>query len=277
MKKITFLIIAIAAIISSCEPYEAADVVLATAPNAPQFSYSFLGNDPNTVVFTDLSEGNFVRVWDFGKNEDGKSPSPLKSSEKTDTVNFVKAGTYKVTLHISAANGGGTASSSQEIVITQDGNVNCTPTIALLTGDCLPAGKCWVFSQAAAAVGVGPTPGDVGWYSSPAGGLVSEQYDDSWCFFSEGQVFQYNNNGQTIDPWNGYVAVDYTPPAMTWILNEGAGDSGEDQIELPVGGFMGVWDASNKYDIISLTETDLVVRSQQLGGTGWFELRFVAQ
>jgi PKD repeat protein len=278
MKKITYLFIATLIGFASCEPFQSEDIVLEAAPDAPQFTMEALPNDPNTIVFKDLSGGNYARVWDFGESEEGKTPLKRTSTLTTDTVTYLKAGTYVVTLHVSAANGGGTAQSSKTLIIENDGQQGCDPKIALLTGDCLPAGKCWTFSTVAGAIGVGPNQGDVSWYNSPLNGLVTDQYDDSFCFFIDGGKFQYNNNGQTIDPFNGYIPVAYTPPTdHTWTFSPGTGAGGRDQVTLTVGSFLGVWDASNVYDIVTLTENELVVETPFLNGGGWFKLYFVAQ
>ena len=74
--------------------------------------------------------------------------------------------------------------------------------------------------------------------------------------------FLYKNNGQTIDPFNGYAAIDYAPPTdLTYYLEENGGANGETRIVLPEGAFMGVWDSGPLYDIIVLTENELIVRS----------------
>ena len=269
-------ILSITLLIYSCDPYQVEDVQLGSSPTIPQFSVTFL--DSNTVVVENLSTGNFTHIWDFGRSADGKVPTPETSTKMIDTVTYFNKGDYTITLHVSAESGGGTASNSESITILKDKEVSCTPTIALLTGDCGPNGKCWVFSNVAGAISVGPTPGSSEWFSSPAGGLQAEQYDDSWCFFQDGRSFRYFNNGETVDPNNGFTPVPYTPPTdHTWQLFPGAGVNGEDRIVLTNGSFMGVWDASATYDIVTLTETDLVVRSEFLAGGGWFELYFVAQ
>ena len=52
---------------------------------------------------------------------------------------------------------------------------------------------------------------------------------------------------------------------------------------IPEEQFMGVWDSDNLLDIVSLTETELIVRARQRDpngvplAQGWFELVFMAQ
>ena len=282
MKKILFFsLVALFAI--SCEPVEVADINLGTPPAAPEFTVDFL--DGNTVVVTDLSSGNFTRIWDFGMNANGDAPLKRTSSDQVDTINYPKQGDYTITLHVSATSGGGTSQSSETINIAQDGTVSCDPVIALLTGDCLPAGKCWTLSQDAGSIKAGPGQGDYSWFTSNANSLAPAQADDSFCFKIDNTSFTYSNSGQTIDPWNGYNPVGYTPPTdHIWSYSPGTGTGGNDQIILSEGSFLGVWDASNVYDIISITANQMIVQSPIINqdGTpqaqgGWFELIFIAQ
>jgi PKD repeat protein len=285
MKKLTYLFILSILAFAACEPYQDADIDLGTPPASPEFSVEMMPGDSNTFIVKDLSSGNFTRVWNFGTNADGQTPLKRTSTLAIDTVTYLKAGTYTITLYVSASNGSGTSQNSKTITINSDAQTGCSGIVALLTGDCLPAGKCWVFSQVAGAIRVGPSQGDGSWYSSPAAGLAAEQYDDSYCFFLDGTVFQYNNNGLTINPFNGYAAEPFTGPAdPTWTYSPGTGAGGNDQIILPVGSFMGVRDAGNVLDIVSISETQLVVQAPIVNadGTlnsnnGWFELYFTAQ
>lgn len=285
MKKLTYLFIISIFALTACEPYQEADIPLGEAPIEPVFTVEYMQGDSNTIIVTDLSADNFTRVWDFGENADGQTPLKRTSTAVKDTVNYIKAGTYTITLYVSAESGGGTNQSSKTITITNDAVTGCTGTIALLTGDCLPNGKCWTFSQASGAISVGPGPGDGSWYSSPAAGLVPEQYDDSYCFLFDGNEFQYNNNGSTINPYNGYVAEPFnTPAGLTWTYSPGTGQNGNDQIILPDGFFMGTMNSSNVLDIVSISETELTIQAPLLfnddgtphTGGGWFQFYFVA-
>ena len=161
----------------------------------------------------------------------------------------------------------------------------CEGTLALLTG--CDNQKTWIFSGEAGAISVGPTPGSTEWYSSPVAGLVPEQYDDSYQFTVDGDYF-YENNGGTVNPYEGYVVTELAvPDTLSYLLNPGAGLNGEDQIRLLPDDtgfcwFMGVWDCGPTFDIIELTEDRLVVMAPiQNGdctnGDGYFTLIFAAQ
>lgn len=270
MKKIAFLSILIALSMGNCAPYQEDDISLPPLPAAPLFSVEPVAGEPNRVVVKDLSTGFFSRVWDF------PGGAPAKSTLAIDTVFYAKKGDYAITLYTAAEGGGGTSQASKTVNVAADATVACDPQTGLLTGDCGPSGKCWTFTHAAGAVRVGPQPGSSEWYTAPANGLQAAQYDDSFCFYIDGAHFVYDNNGQTVDPWNGYAAVDYTPPSdYTWFISKGTGQNGADQIVLPTGAFMGVWDSGPVYDIVSLTVDQLVVRSKIVNVDGWFELTFV--
>ena len=58
-------------------------------------------------------------------------------------------------------------------------------------------------------------------------------------------------------------------------ISKGTGAGGSDQLILPEGAFLGVWDSGPVYDIVSVSETQLVVRSKIINADGWFELTFV--
>jgi hypothetical protein len=89
-----------------------------------------------------------------------------------------------------------------------------------------------------------------------------------------------------MNPFDGYVETVLEIAPTTYMLTEGAGTSGEDQISLDafdevLCGFMGVWDSGPYYDIVDLTENRLVLHGPIQGGDciqeeGWFTIVFVA-
>ena len=261
--------------LAACAPYEESDVEIPAAPAAPTFTVEYLPGDSNKVIVTNLSTGFFDHTFDL------PGGIPAKSKRAVDTVLYTSAGDYVITLYAAVEGGGGVSKSTKVIKITKDATAQCDPTVSLLTGDCEAPGKCWTFSHAAEAVRVGPTPGSEEWYKSPVNGLQDAQYDDRFCFYFVGSHFEYFNNGFSVDPWNGYAAVPYTPATnLSWLLLKGTGDGGKDQIVLPAGTFIGTWDSGPVYDIASLTETEMILRSPlrtQSGGPaqGWFEFTLV--
>ncbi len=258
-----------------CAPERDDEFELGPSPLPPSFSVAYVEGDSNRVVISDLSGQSFQRLWDL------PGGTPKVSNRIVDTILYTKAGTYTITLFTSATNGGGSASASKTIDITNDAPLECSPKLALLTGDCGPDGKCWTFTTAGGAVKVGPGYEDFSWYTSPVNGLQETQYDDSFCFTFNDLLFENRNNGQSVNPWNGYQPENYSPGVSEFLFLEGTGTGGRDQIILPDNQFMGVWDADNIMDVIQLEADRLVVRArlrQQNGAPaaeGWFELTFI--
>lgn len=276
LHKIFVIITLSGLLVLGCKPDRDDDIQLPPASDAPQFSVSFVEGDSNRLVLTDLSQGNFQRLWDL------PGGTPKNSTKAVDTVFYDEAGEYVITLFVSKSDGSGTPSASQRVTILTDAPLSCTGKMALLTG-CGPDGQCWTFSRAAGAVKVGPTYDDFSWYTSPPDGLQDEQYDDGFCFTFDGLVFQNSNNGASVNPWAGYQPQPHDPGVSEFIFLEGTGTGGRDQIVLPNDQFMGVWDSDNVLDVVTLTADQLVVRARQCAqdGTplpqGWFELHFVRQ
>ena len=96
----------------------------------------------------------------------------------------------------------------------------CEGTLALLTGCDNP--KTWKFASDAGAIAIGPEPGSTEWYASPAGALVDFQYDDRWSLTEDGE-FLYNNNGGTMNPFDGYIETLMTVAPSTYTLELQAG------------------------------------------------------
>jgi hypothetical protein len=263
-------------LVLGCKPERADDYSLNGTATAPSFTVEVLAGPENKVAIKDMSQDNFQRLWDL------PGAAPKSSNKAIDTIQYAKAGTYQITLHVSSADGSGTAVATKEVLITQDAPLTCNPKLALLTGDCGPSGKCWTLSRVAGAVRVGPTYDDYSWFTSVVDGLQNEQYDDGFCFTFDGLIYENRNNVASVNPWNGYQAQAHAPGLGSFTYTEGTGTLGRDQILLEDDTqFMGVWDCDNLLDIMKLTATELKVRGRQReqNGTpkaeGWFELTFV--
>jgi hypothetical protein len=275
MQKLIYIFLALGLLLAACDPYQVDDVALPAPPTA-SFSWSYVPGDSNSVVVEASSPGNNL-LWEFPSGA-----SKPKSTLAQDTVEFSQRGDYEITLYLTGQ--GGTSVDRQMVNIPTDKAIDCDSTVLLLAGGCgVSASKTWVWSQEANAVSVGPVPLSAEWFGSPAGGLVPEQYDDSWTFEFDGANFVYDNNGQSVNPYDGYVAQDITPPAGTWLIREGSGFEGADQLVISDQDlFLGVMDSGPVYDIIEVSETELVLVSPIMNsdgseGTGYFTLYFVAQ
>ncbi|MDP5171321.1 MAG: PKD domain-containing protein [Bacteroidia bacterium] len=265
--KSAYLILIPMLLLASCEPFIEPDVELGTAPVAA-ISYEALPGEPNRIVFTDASSDAFISSWTFGNG--------TFSSQKKDTAYFGFAGDYTVSLTV-AGRGGSSSDQVTVSIATNDPNACSDSTLIYLAGGCLPGDSvAWIFSQVSGAISVGPAELSTEWYTSPGGGLVPEQYDDSWVFYTQDNHFQYFNNGLTVDPFQGYQALPFDAPTnLTWSLSPGTGYNGADQIILPTGTFIGTMDSGPTYDIISITKNEMVLLGPQVGGTGWFTFYLV--
>jgi hypothetical protein len=277
-----FLPFAILLLAVGCKPTVQEGIDLPTAPTAA-FDWEYLYvdtaaapyTDSNRVVFTSLADEGFLHFWDFSNG--------FTSNAFTDTTFYPQSGDYEVTYSVYSAGGSGVASTIVPIANTVE--LPCEGTLALLTG--CDNQKTWILSGEEGAVAVGPQPGSTEWFSSPAAGLVPEQYDDSYQFTVNGEYF-YNNNGGTVNPFEGYVVSELVvPDTLNYLLTDGAGLNGEPQIYLPADDagfcwFMGVWDSGPTFDIVDITEDRMVVVSPQQNGDcsageGFFTLIFTAQ
>lgn len=269
--------------VQGCKPYEEEGIDLPGAPSA-SFSWNFIdavdslgqvvGIDSNRVFVSAAPvDGAFLHLWDFGNGQ--------TSDQTSDTAYYPQEGDYTISYSVHTAGGMGQA--SETINIAQTLELPCEGNLALLTG--CENQKTWKFSDEIGAISVGPDPYSTEWYTSPPAGLESFQYDDRYQFTEDG-VYLYNNNGSTMNPFDGYVETEMAIDPTAYFMTEGTGTSGEDQINLSsfsetLCGFMGVWDSGPVYDILELTEDRLVVHGPIQTGdcqqaTGWFTLIFVA-
>ena len=151
--------------------------------------------------------------------------------------------------------------------------------------------QTWKFSSVAGAIAIGPNPGSTEWYASTADGLQDWQYDDRWQLYPDG-TFVYDNNGSTLNPFDGYVETPMTVAPSTYTLELQAGPNGEDLFTVSgltteaaeICGWMGVWDSGPTYTITELTEERLVLSALQQGGdcinpvgSGYFTLIFESE
>ncbi|MGB2423696.1 MAG: hypothetical protein ACPH97_03120, partial [Flavobacteriales bacterium] len=251
-----------------CDPYVENGPGLSDPPSA-EVSWYFLpdtvdgviGIDSNTVVFeAEATPDVFAHLWDFGNGKFSENP--------VDTVIYYAEGAYGVSYQGHAQ--GGMAYFSDSVYIERTLELPCEGTLALLTGCDNP--KSWKFASDAGAIAIGPSPGSTEWYASPEGGLVSFQYDDRWTLTKDGE-FVYNNNGSTMNPFDGYVETEMTVAPTTYALELEAGPNGEDLFTISgmtteisaICGWMGVWDSGPTYFISEITEDRLVLNTLQQG------------
>ncbi|QNR22591.1 PKD domain-containing protein [Croceimicrobium hydrocarbonivorans] len=228
------------------------------------FTYQASASSDNIIEFT-AANSSLAASWDFGNGSTGSG------SNVSATYPF--AGSYDVTLTVQ--NSGGSASSTQTIVIAQDDpSLINNPLFALLTGG---SSKTWAVDSASPAhFGVGPDPiGAAGrypeWYAAQANEKAgADMYNDRYTFHLNGFGFDQVTGGgvyvnaehagiapfddTTASPVADYIAAFPDQMGETWTLN----DSGSDTT-LTVSGdaMIGYWAGTRTYTVISLEENEL--------------------
>jgi hypothetical protein len=83
MKKYFYFILMVS-FFQSCTSTSQKDIDLGPLPGKPEFSVEYVPGDSNKVIITDLSQGNFIRLWNI---EGGQ---PATSTLTSDTIVFSK-------------------------------------------------------------------------------------------------------------------------------------------------------------------------------------------
>ena len=278
---------AIAVALVGCEPYMETSSGLPQKPTGEANWWFMLdtidgviGIDSNRIaVSAETSDDVFIHLWDFGNGQ--------TSNEPLNIVTYYAEGTYGISYQGHAE--GGMVYFEDSVTIEKTLELPCEGTLALLTGCDNP--KTWKFASDAGAIAIGPEPESTEWFASPAGGLTDWQYDDRWTLTEDGE-FLYNNNGGTMNPFDGYIETMMTVAPSTYTLELQAGPNGEDLFTVSglttdaaeICGWMGVWDSGPTYTISELTEDRLVLSALQQGGdcinpvgSGYFTLIFAAE
>lgn len=227
------------------------------------FTYQASANSDNIIEFT-ASNTNLDASWDFGNRATG--------SGSTASATYPFAGTYTVTLTVQ--NSGGSASSSQEIVIAQDDpSLVNNPLFDILSGG---ATKTWAVDSATQAhFGVGPWPYGAGgkfpeyYDAAPLEKSGGGMYDDRYTFKSAGFGFDMVTNGDVyvnsahagIAPFDDTTAVvvnDFKAQypdqlGTTWTLDMGA----DTTLTIGGGAFLGYWAGTRTYNVITISENEL--------------------
>ena len=198
-----------------CKPNEEERIDLPGAPTA-SFEWNFIdavdslgqviGVDSNrVVVLAGPVYGAFLHFWDFGNGQ--------TSDQTSDTTYYPQEGDYTISYSVHTAGGIGTAVETLNIAQTLEWP--CEGNLALLTG--CDNQKAWKFSDEMGALSVGPDPYSTEWYTSPPAGLETFQNDDRYQFTEDG-VYLYNNNGSTMNPFEGYVETEIAIDPTLYVL-----------------------------------------------------------
>ncbi|MDB9883018.1 PKD domain-containing protein [Bacteroidia bacterium] len=266
MKKTTLLFLSLALIlgISSCKPDD--EPTLGTAPTKADaaFTYAASTDNDNIINFIATNAG-FTYSWDFDNG--------TNASTKEATAEYPNKGTYTVTLTV--FNSGGSASSSQDVIIAEDdASLLSNPKFTLLTGGAAGSGsKTWVIdSTRVGHFGVGDldSDGPIHYSASPGDKANSGLYSDRYVFTLTGFKFDHITNGSVFInndqmsefPGSYENSDDATAPFQnqtdeTWVLTEGEEDT---TITISGQAFIGFYTGSRTYEILNLSENELYIK-----------------
>jgi PKD repeat protein len=284
MKNLTYLLLFafILAFAGACN--EDDEELTGLPPTEADAAFTFVRSSESDNILNFTAEGDFFMMkWDLGNGSKGDG--------KQITGTYPTAGTYRVTLTV--FNDGGSASSSQDIIIDEtDPTLLDKPLYNLLTGGADAVnGKTWVVDSARAGhFGVGPDPssgaGDIPEYyaAGPNEKSGGGMYDDRYTFYLADFEFDMETNGDVyingvqtpsfpgaVDSGVGDFRAPYTPPAdLTWSIAEPEGDY--PVLSLTNGSFIGYYVGGNTYEIVSIEENELFLRTVDQGSDGlaWY-------
>ena len=297
MKNLKYLVICLFAITLSCEDDDTPSVL----PLANLSASSVVSMEsPGTVTITATAQGAASYTFDFG---DGTTTQSL-TGYVVKTYEMVGDNTYTVTITATDASG---SSITETITVSVSIAAEIPAEVNLLTSG---STKTWFLAASEPGhLGVGPARDGIDgdwwypkWYSAQAFEKCGDEESDCLCddeltfsLNASGEVtYTLNNMGQT------YFNVGHLAAAG------GSGDSdlcydfdtsGEKSVAIsmvegnvPVeettgiqmdfsdGGFMGYYVGSSSYEILSITETSLVVRTYDAANAdlAWYH-RFTSE
>ena len=262
------------------------DPQLGDAPTNADAAFTFQASatNDNIINFTAVNTTLQV-VWDLGNGQ--------TATGYNVTGIYPTQGTYTVKLRVFGS--GGSAETSQEIVIAQtDPTLLDGPIYAALTGGSTGVGyKTWVIDSVSSAhFGVGPDPiGAAGdypewWAAAPLDKAGAGMYDDRYTFHldnfkydmvTNGDVYVHNSLSGDF-PGSFENLGDFTAPFPdqldeSWFVNEGLDTT------LTVSGqsFLGFWTGYQTYKILQISDTSLWLSfKHHEGGLTWY-LRLIPE
>ncbi|WP_207534101.1 hypothetical protein [Desertivirga arenae] len=259
----------IASLFSGCKENEGE---LGAAAKAA-FKVTPVAGKANTYLLESTSDNAFRYQWDIGAGQG------IRAGKAVDTAYYLKKGTYDIKLY--AYGNGGYDVSSQQVTVTSDdlSPILNNPVFQKLTA------HPWKLNPASSAPVIVGTEGNPAEYF-PGGPLADCQKDDIYTFAFVNNDFKasYNANGSTFNAGN--IAPNYSCAAdrsynnVSFTFSSTVSGVGLATITLPgnpPANFIGVTDvSSNNYRIISISDTEMVLRSGKTNETV-HQMRFVAQ
>lgn len=239
-------------------------------PAKASFKVTKITGKVNTYLLESTSENAYRYQWDFGLNE-----GPKLAAAATEAY-FISKGTYNVKLY--AYGEGGYDIANQAVVVDQD---DFTPTLNNETYKLLTAHAWKLDPNSAAPIIVGTENNPAEYFGG--GSLADCQKDDDYTFSFQNNTFKlsYKANGQTFNAGN--IAPNYNCGSdrsydSPFTFSTTVAGAGIASITIPGNvpdRFIGVTDiSSNNYRIISISATDMILRSGKTNETV-HQMRFV--
>ena len=306
MKTLNFLTLLVAFVFISCkDKYTFGDL---TPPTNVKASFSVLGIDgthphgdgTGLVDFAVTAQNAISYRIDFGDGKTAMAPSGKIQHR------YTKVGTNKYTAVVNAVGTGGSMS-SVPLEVEVYSSFSDPEAETLLAGKNVGDSKTWYWAaNLPGYAGVGPQEsGDNGEYGYPAWWQATPFEPSRACMFDNSFVFSRTAKGityqQTADHVfipGGYAKIlgvggdrchgaDVVPtlvgvkqvsfvPSTSKAATQGKYDNKAYRgtaIELSDGGMLGWWVGASAYDIISLTDTQLIVRVMQPNSqNAWYHI-----
>jgi PKD repeat protein len=262
---------------TSCKKEEP---TLGAPPTAADAAFTYQPSTANAnIIEFKASNSSLQATWELGNGQ------TANGTNVTGTYPF--AGSYTVKLTVQ--NSGGSASSTQVIVIAvDDPSLISNPLFSLLTGG---TSKTWaVDSVSAGHFGVGPAPShpDFDGYYPKWYAAASEEktgagmYDDRYTFKIQGFGFDMITNGDVyvnsahagIAPFDDTTATNVgdfkanfpNQLGETWLLTEGA----DTMLTVSGNSMIGYWAGTRTYKIVEIDTNRLVLGYQDAANADLF-------
>jgi len=282
MKNLKYLIVSLFAILIACDGDDL-DIPENVMPTNLTVTSAASADDAATYTFTASATGANYYHFDFG---DGTTVLN-KTGTATKTYDMLGDNTYSVVI---TASSGGDRTISETLQVSTSIGFSDPATVAALTGG---ASKTWFLAASQQGhLGLGPAREGIDgdwwypkWYVASAFEKCGSEDSDCLCDdeltfsvdASGALTYELDNKGQTF--FNvGHKAVagggedqdfcyDFdTSGSKSVALSEVAGNVPDDQttgiqMNLSDGGFMGYYVGSSTYEILSISETELYVRT----------------
>lgn len=282
MKKLKFIIVSLLAVLMSCNGDDI-DIPTVIAPTNLTVTSVVSPDNSGTVTFTATADNATYYHFDFGDGTNGLT----KTGTISKTYDMLGENSYTV-LVSAGSSPSQTISETIEIAITLA--FSDPETVAYLTSG---SSKTWYLAVALPGhLGLGPARDGIDgdwwypkWYSAAAFEKCGSEESDCLCddeltFSVDGNgalSFELDNKGQTFfnvghkDVVGGTVDYDFcydfdTSGSKSVALSEVSGNVPEGettgiQMNFSDGGFMGYYVGSSTYEILSINDNSLYVRT----------------